>query len=73
MEINKKHFNLIGFNFTNASEDPSKFKHCHIHVYKRLLESKTDPSLLYCPECGSEYPVNQAPVDQGIQAKFSGT
>jgi hypothetical protein len=32
-----------------------------------LIESKTDINLLFCPECGSEYPVKDTTVEQDVQ------
>jgi len=68
MEI-KKQFNLIGFNFNDYNyEDPSKFRHCTIHPYRRLVPAK-DQDFLICCECGSEFPlnVNDTITEQGIK------
>jgi hypothetical protein len=53
-------FNIIGFGFDwdRARQGPTneQYRYCSIHPYKRLIQSKTDTTLLQCPECGSEFP-----------------
>ena len=63
MEINKR-FNLIGFD--RYKIDNKTYRHCSIHPYKRLIESKTDLDLLYCPECASEYPLKDTVREQDV-------
>lgn len=64
-------FNLVGFNRYNI--DTKNYRVCSIHPYKRLLKHKTDESLLFCPECGSEFPlkIEDTVTEQGIQSKFT--
>jgi hypothetical protein len=62
--MENKRFNLIGFD--RYKIDNKTYRHCSIHPYKRLLASKTDPDLLFCPECGSEYPVNDTIKEQDV-------
>jgi hypothetical protein len=66
--MENKRFNLIGFG--RLEIDTKQYRHCSIHPYKRLIESKTDLNLLFCPECGSEYPVKETVLDQDIESKF---
>ena len=62
--MNNRKFNLIGFD--RIQLDTKQYRHCSIHPYKRLIESK-DPTLLFCPECGSEYPLKDTIKQQDIQ------
>jgi hypothetical protein len=69
MEINNnKRFNLIGFNFSYV--DTATYRKCSIHPYRRLKVSKTDPNVLFCPECGSEWPLNikDTITEQGVKS-----
>lgn len=61
-------WNLVGFERYRI--DTKQYRHCSIHTYKRLLESNTDPNLLFCPECGSEYKIEETSIDQTIESKF---
>lgn len=63
-----KPYNLIGFNFSNV--DTATYRKCTIHPYKRLIPSKTDPNIVFCPECGSEWPLNvkDTITEQGIKS-----
>jgi hypothetical protein len=63
-----RRYNLIGFSFNNV--DTTTYKKCGIHPYKRLIPHKTDPNIAFCPECGSEYPLNvkDTITEQGIKS-----
>lgn len=63
-------FNLIGFNRNTI--DTKEYRHCSIHKYKRLLPHKTDQDLLFCPECGSEFPVKieDSTIVQNIESNL---
>lgn len=63
-------FNIIGFFDDYTNWDPSKFRHCSIHLYRRLRVSKTDSSMLECSECGSQWPLNikDTITEQGVQS-----
>ncbi len=59
-------FNLIGFNFTPKLE----YKHCTIHTGTRLIQSDTEPDILYCAQCGTSYSVKETGTDEKIKSRF---
>ena len=63
--MNNRKFNLIGFE--RIQIDTKQYRHCSIHPYKRLIEHKTDQNLLFCPECGSTFPLKDTVKEQDIQ------
>jgi hypothetical protein len=60
-------FNIIGF-FNTI--DTKNYQTCSIHPYKRCLPSKTDPNLVFCPQCGSEWKKEDTVAAQNIESKF---
>ena len=63
-------FNLIGFNFP---KDRIEYKHCVIHEGSRLIQSIEDPTLLLCPECGTNYLEKDTASDETIHSMFGPT
>jgi len=61
-------FNIFGFD--RHKIDNTTYRYCSIHSYKRLIESKTDPTLLFCPECGSEFKIEDTVAEEKISSMF---
>lgn len=69
--MDNKKFNLIGFDFTDKPIY-EQHRHCAIHIGTRLLKAE-DNSVLFCPQCGTTYPINETTVEQGIQSNIPPT
>jgi len=69
--IRENRFNIIGFGFdwdrVRGPGNTETYRYCSIHPYKRLIESKTDSTVLFCPECGSEWKKEDTVKEQDIQ------
>ena len=65
--MNNNKFNLIGFSNTT---EKGEYKHCVIHKGTRLIQKIESPDMLWCPQCGSSYNVNDANIEQKIIPKF---
>jgi hypothetical protein len=67
----RNNFNIIGFGFdwdrARGPGNTETYRYCSIHPYKRLIESKTDNTVLFCPECGSEWKKEDTVKEQDIQ------
>ena len=61
-------FNLIGFNFLKG--EVTQYKHCVIHEGSRLIQSIEDPTVLLCPECGTNYLAQDTASDERINSMF---
>jgi hypothetical protein len=48
-------FNIIGFGLNYSNIDPSRWKHCVVHVGTRLISKPDEPGTLFCPLCGTSY------------------
>lgn len=64
-------FNLIGFNRYCYSK--KEFGHCGNHPAARFIALDTDPDLLFCPRCGTRYPLKVTVFPQDIQSSIPPT
>jgi hypothetical protein len=67
----RNNFNIIGVGLDwDRAREPGNtetYRYCSIHPYKKLIESKTDNTVLFCPQCGSEWKKEDTVKEQDIQ------
>ena len=69
--IEKKKFNIIGFNF-HSSDRYIPSKCCVIHYGTPLISKRDEPGVLWCPLCGSRYSEKDTATTEDIKGKFKG-
>jgi hypothetical protein len=60
-------FNLIGFGNNFSNIDPQKWKHCIVHPGVRLISKLDEPSVLWCPICGTPYVPKDTISDENFE------